>query len=748
MKFFHFGVALAALVVASGATGCGGGDTSGTGGSGGSTSSGPVCGNGTVEDGEQCDDGDKNADTAACKTDCTPAACGDSLVGPGEECDVGTMNSDTGACTSMCKNAACGDAVVQQGVESCDNGSNNADTAECTTECKQAACGDKLIQEGVEECDDGAANADNAGCTTECKTNVCGDGKVKNGKEECDDGAANADNAACTSMCKAAKCGDGLTQIGVEGCDDANMVDGDGCTNNCTLPSCGDGVKQMGEDCDLGAQNSNTGVCTTLCKNAACGDGFTQMGVEECDNAAQNNNSAACTATCKNAKCGDGFVQAGVEECDLAAQNSNTGGCTLMCKNAKCGDGFILSGVEACDDGNMTSADGCNNDCIVSGTPLLTVSYNGPVSNGVDSWAGVATDAMGNIYVTGTEQSAVQGQNLVVRKYSPQGVVIWNQIYNNPNANSNEEGLGIALDPMGNVFVIGYETLVGGTTNIYLAKHNGSTGAPLWQKSYDGGLNNNDFGWGVVANAAGDVFIAAQVVQVLAQGTDILVAKVAGINGTQVWTDFVNGVVVAGGNNNDAGLGITLDAQGAVIATGGIRGFQDYDVWVRKYTDNGVSNTVQWTRTYNNGVGVADDIGYAVTTDAMNNVIVGGVETVVNQGGNMWVRKYDKDGNTVWTRTYASATTFNDIVYGVDTDAAGNIVIGGFEAIANGTADMFVRKYNPAGTELWTQKYNGNADQDDVVNNVFIDAAGNVFVAGYQTVTNQGSDAWLRKYAP
>ncbi len=742
MKFFHFGVALAALVVASGATGCGGGDTSGTGGSGGSTSSGPVCGNGTVEDGEQCDDGDKNADTAACKTDCTPAACGDSLVGPGEECDVGTMNSDTGACTSMCKNAACGDAVVQQGVESCDNGSNNADTAECTTECKQAACGDKLIQEGVEECDDGAANADNAGCTTECKTNVCGDGKVKNGKEECDDGAANADNAACTSMCKAAKCGDGLTQIGVEGCDDANMVDGDGCTNNCTLPSCGDGVKQMGEDCDLGAQNSNTGVCTTLCKNAACGDGFTQMGVEECDNAAQNNNSAACTATCKNAKCGDGFVQAGVEECDLAAQNSNTGGCTLMCKNAKCGDGFILSGVEACDDGNMTSADGCNNDCIVSGTPLWTQTYPGSTGTGA-YWSAVATDNQGNVLVTGIEGSAGQGLNIVVRKYNSAGTILWTQTVNG-TANLDDYGQGIAVDAMGNVFVIGYVANVGTNEDIFIRKYNGANGATIWTQSYNGPLNINDEGYGVAVNATGDIYVAGAVQNVAGQSYNLWYAKLAGINGTVVYQNAINGAA----NDIDAGIGVTADANNHFAVTGFTRAVAGVgDVWTTYFTDNVNSATTVWTRTFN-GLSNGDDQGATAAFDANGNVLVAGVETVTGQNYNTWLRKYDVAGNVVWTQGYNGVANLADFASGVAVDSAGNIVLAGSETGANMKADVWVRKYTSAGASLWTKTYNGNLDDNDQAFFCAVDTAANAYVAGYETIAGPLTQGWLRKYAP
>ena len=46
------------------------------------------CGDGVLDDGEECDDGEDNADNAACTAKCTINICGDGLVFDGvEECD-------------------------------------------------------------------------------------------------------------------------------------------------------------------------------------------------------------------------------------------------------------------------------------------------------------------------------------------------------------------------------------------------------------------------------------------------------------------------------------------------------------------------------------------------------------------------------------------------------------------------------------------------------------------------------------
>ncbi|MEZ4451093.1 MAG: DUF4215 domain-containing protein [Nannocystaceae bacterium] len=221
----------------------------------------PVCGDGVVDPGEGCDEGEGNADDAACTSACQPAACGDSLVQAGvEACDDGDAD-DTDECLATCALASCGDGVVHAGVEACDDG-NAVDDDACTNTCALASCGDGLLQPG-EECDDGNAD-DTDECLSTCLTPSCGDGFVHAGVEECDDG--NADDAdACLASCVAASCGDGFVQDGVEECDDGNADDADECLATCAAASCGDGFVQDGvEACDDGNVDDADG-CTSAC---------------------------------------------------------------------------------------------------------------------------------------------------------------------------------------------------------------------------------------------------------------------------------------------------------------------------------------------------------------------------------------------------------------------------------------------------------------------------------------------------
>jgi hypothetical protein len=126
-----------------------------------------VCGDGTVDDGEECDDGEGNGDNAACTSACALAICGDGKILTGtEECDDGTDNADDAACTSECMQATCGDAKIQAGVEDCDNGVNDGSYGTCNGDCSLApGCGDGVVQDGFEDCDGVDINT---GCLGDC----------------------------------------------------------------------------------------------------------------------------------------------------------------------------------------------------------------------------------------------------------------------------------------------------------------------------------------------------------------------------------------------------------------------------------------------------------------------------------------------------------------------------------------------------------------------------------------------------
>ena len=85
-----------------------------------------------------------------------------------------------------------------------------------------------------------------------------------------------------------------------------------------------------------------------------------------------------------------------------------------------------------------------------------------------------------------------------------------------------------------------------------------------------------------------------------------------------------------------------------------------------------------------------------------------------------------------WTRQFG--TSDNDYAPGLAVDASGNVYIAGYTLGAlpgqsfSGSMDAFVRKYDGEGNELWTRQF-GTSDNDSAYG-LAVDASGNVYVAG------------------
>ncbi len=83
---------------------------------------------------------------------------------------------------------------------------------------------------------------------------------------------------------------------------------------------------------------------------------------------------------------------------------------------------------------------------------LWTITYNGP-GNGMDDGYGIAVDGEGNVYVVG-DINVGPDYDAWLGKYDKNGNLLWAVTYNGPSNMGDTFG-GIALDGIGNVFVVG-----------------------------------------------------------------------------------------------------------------------------------------------------------------------------------------------------------------------------------------------------------------------------------------------------
>ncbi len=208
---------------------------------------------------------------------------------------------------------------------------------------------------------------------------------------------------------------------------------------------------------------------------------------------------------------------------------------------------------------------------------------------------------------------------------------------------------------------------------------------------------------------------------------------------------------------DDRAYGLASDDTGLYVGGTTDWAFSGYgneganDAFVRKYDPGG--NEV-WTRQF--GTSEIDEVtGVSATGSAVYvaGFTDGAFEGQVNAGfRDSFVRKYDPDGNALWTRQFGSPAT--DFAKGVAADATGVYVAGStYDALPGqtylGLTDAYARKYDPDGNELWTRQF-GTSTPDEAW---AISANGTgVYVAGITWgdlpgYTNAGSDdAFVRRY--
>ena len=241
---------------------------------------------------------------------------------------------------------------------------------------------------------------------------------------------------------------------------------------------------------------------------------------------------------------------------------------------------------------------------------------------------------------------------------------------------------------------------------------------------------------------------------VAATGGSIYVASLTG--GAVLWKYDRTGKQIwerdLGAKSNSA-FAVAADAGGAYVVgdatglTGQPQIFND-GAFIRKYDPDG--NEI-WTRLFAVPEVVASTAAMGVALDSTGVYIAGyadgtlpGQTFVGNQ--DIFVRKYDFNGNEMWTREFGQGAAM-----GIAANSSGIYITGrGGVTVAGETGSEFLRKYDAGGNLQWTHQFGGSLE--DFSRGVAVDATG-VYVAGSaqtklpgQTKVDFNYDGFVRKF--
>ena len=355
-------------------------------------------------------------------------------------------------------------------------------------------------------------------------------------------------------------------------------------------------------------------------------------------------------------------------------------------------------------------------------------------------------------------------QDAFVAKLDANGTLIWSTFLGGDGGP--DYGSALALDAIGNVYVTGASLATWGSP---LSAHNGGYDAFLAKLDSNGTLIWNTFlggatpDWGnaVAVDAIGNVYVVGyssgtwgSPIAAFAGFYDAFAAKLDS-NGTLIWNTFL------GSAGNDQGYAVAVDVSGNVYVAGfseatwgsPVRAFSGVaDAFAAKLDASGtlVWNTFLGGGDYDFAVALAVDGGGNVYTAGFSYATWGSPVRAFSGGEDAFAAKLDSNGTLIWNTFLGSGST--DAGLALALDGVGNVYVAGYSDASWGSPvrahsgdyyDAFAAQLGSSGTLTWnTFLGGGGIDQGT---GVAVDGSGNVYVAGYSGA-NWG-DSTVRAYS-
>ncbi|MBN1656406.1 MAG: hypothetical protein JXA30_21735 [Deltaproteobacteria bacterium] len=343
------------------------------------------------------------------------------------------------------------------------------------------------------------------------------------------------------------------------------------------------------------------------------------------------------------------------------------------------------------------------------------------ISSGDDGSAwGIGVDRDENVIIVGStsQPSNANSPDLFVAKYDSYGKQLWTDVY---DGGDDDVGIDLAIEDDGDILIIANVRIDSEWRNI-VRKYD-PNGNVIWTVIIsDKGVKPGT----IAVGNTGDFYVSVGT-------TKSVITYKFDSSGAEIWRDQFGG-----DGYFHCVYDMSVDSNENIIVVATISSDNLRYSWTRKYDSSG---NELWTVINDEGQVKSFSAG-AVDIDSRDNVFVNGYfysEQLT------WLSKYDLNGNVIWTQVDYDG---GQCIGGVKIDDETNIIATG-SIFGAEESFLLVKKYDSQGNEIWSETYPKLNWSEG--HRVTVDNAGHIFVAGnanifYDEVRNGWfADPWVAK---
>ena len=313
------------------------------------------------------------------------------------------------------------------------------------------------------------------------------------------------------------------------------------------------------------------------------------------------------------------------------------------------------------------------------------------------------TDDLNNVYVIGATLNSLNNRDLIIQKLDPLGNLLWQNVLSG-DANLDDAGTDLYIDDQYNVYITGTVNRLGSQEDLVVIKYS-SLGSIIWEYFKDAPESEGGTSLILYSNK---IFVTG-VTSSLATQTDYLTVSLDAINGAFLWSNTYDY-----SNFNEVSTSISIrnnDLYVSGVSQLSSIPFVKWEMATIKYdATNGIQNSVD--RSSGNATQGIDEV-HEISIDNNGDIfVVGGI---VNQttGYDIALLKLDSNLNLIWQQIF-DENGLDDVGYGIKLDNLGNIYITGYSTKQNEGKNIFIKKIDSFGIQLWNRELRGKSNIDDI----------------------------------